>query len=44
VGGGESHVLHLVKNIDKSKFEPIVLSFTDGPMVDTLKKWELPPM
>jgi glycosyltransferase involved in cell wall biosynthesis len=38
VGGGESHVLDLVKNIDKNKFDPIVLSFTDGPMVETLKK------
>lgn len=37
VGGGESHVLELVTNLDKSKFEPIVLSFTPGPMVDELR-------
>jgi glycosyltransferase involved in cell wall biosynthesis len=33
IGGGETHVLDLIANIDHSKFEPIVLSFTDGPMV-----------
>jgi len=38
VGGGESHVLELVTNLDKSKFEPIVLSFTPGPMVDELRR------
>lgn len=36
IGGGESHVLDLVKYLDKSQFEPIVLSFTDGPMVERL--------
>ncbi|MGD1890234.1 MAG: glycosyltransferase [Cyclobacteriaceae bacterium] len=39
VGGGESHLLSLVKNIDKSIYEPIVLSFTDGPMIDSLREW-----
>jgi glycosyltransferase involved in cell wall biosynthesis len=38
IGGGESHVLDLVKNLDKTEFEPVVLSFTDGPMVDRLKE------
>ena len=38
IGGGESHVLDLVSNIDKSVFDPIVLSFTHGPMVDRLKE------
>lgn len=37
IGGGESHVLDLVKGMNKAEFEPIVLSFTDGPMVDRLK-------
>ncbi len=37
IGGGESHVLDLVSNLDKNEFEPIVLSFTHGPMVDKLK-------
>lgn len=37
IGGGESHLLSLVENLDRSKFEPVVLSHTDGPMVDQLK-------
>jgi glycosyltransferase involved in cell wall biosynthesis len=37
IGGGESHVFDLAKNLDKSKFRPIVLSFTDGPMVTNLR-------
>ena len=36
VGGGETHVLDLVRKLDKSKFQVDVLSFTEGPMVDTL--------
>ena len=36
IGGGESHVLSVVQTMDRSQFEPIVLSFTDGPMVDQL--------
>jgi glycosyltransferase involved in cell wall biosynthesis len=36
VGGGESHILSLVKHIDKNRFEPVVLSFTDGQMIDEL--------
>lgn len=37
IGGGESHLLSLVENLDKKRFEPVVLSFTPGPMVDQLK-------
>jgi glycosyltransferase involved in cell wall biosynthesis len=37
IGGGESHLLSLVENLDRSRFEPIVLSFTEGPMVDRLR-------
>ncbi|RZJ85785.1 MAG: glycosyltransferase family 1 protein, partial [Chryseobacterium sp.] len=37
IGGGESHLLSLVENLDKEKFEPVVLSFTDGPMIDRLR-------
>jgi len=37
IGGGESHMLDLVKFLDKSTFDPFVLSFTDGPMVEKLK-------
>ncbi|MFC6223355.1 glycosyltransferase family 4 protein [Hymenobacter artigasi] len=36
VGGGETHVLDLVQALDKSQFEPVVLSFTPGPMIDRL--------
>jgi hypothetical protein len=32
IGGGESHLLSLCENLDRTKFEPVVLSFTDGPM------------
>jgi glycosyltransferase involved in cell wall biosynthesis len=37
IGGGESHLLSLVENMDKSIYEPIVLSFTDGPMIERLR-------
>lgn len=37
IGGGENYLLGLVENLDKSRFEPVVLSFTDGPMIDRLK-------
>ncbi len=36
-GGGESHMFDLCKNLDKNKFEPFGLSFTDGVMIDNLK-------
>ncbi|SFE93138.1 Glycosyltransferase involved in cell wall bisynthesis [Chitinophaga sp. CF118] len=38
VGGGESHVLSLVNALDKNQFEPVVLSFTDGPMITRLQE------
>ncbi len=37
IGGGESYLLSLVEKLDKEKFEPVVLSFTDGPMMERLK-------
>ncbi|HEY4061617.1 MAG TPA: glycosyltransferase family 4 protein [Puia sp.] len=37
IGGGESYLLGLVENMDRDLFEPVVLSFTDGPMVDRLR-------
>lgn len=37
VGGGETHVLDLVNELDKEKFESVILSFTEGPMVEKLK-------
>nr|WKN35512.1 glycosyltransferase family 4 protein [Tunicatimonas sp. TK19036] len=36
VGGGETHVYDLATSINRDKFEPIVLSFTEGAMVDKL--------
>ena len=36
VGGGETHILDLVKHLDKDCFQPVVLSFTDGEMIDKL--------
>lgn len=41
IGGGETHVLGLVHHIDRSRFEPIVLSFTEGPMIDRLKELKI---
>lgn len=38
VGGGETHVLELCSHLDKTKYEPVVLSFTDGEMVKELQK------
>ncbi|MBN9384771.1 MAG: glycosyltransferase family 4 protein [Chitinophagaceae bacterium] len=37
IGGGESHLLSLVENLNRDRFEPVVLSFTEGPMVDRLR-------
>lgn len=42
IGGGESHVLDLVASLDKTAFEPIVLSFTEGPMITALQKMNIP--
>lgn len=42
IGGGESHLLSLVENLDRSQFDPVVLSFTDGPMIDRLKAMDVP--
>jgi len=36
IGGGESHVIDVVKHLDKTRFEPVVLSFTEGEMIQTL--------
>lgn len=42
IGGGESHVLDLVASLDKTQFEVVVLSFTDGPMVTALQAMNIP--
>lgn len=36
IGGGESHLLSLVERLDRKKIESIVLSFSDGPMIERL--------
>jgi glycosyltransferase involved in cell wall biosynthesis len=41
IGGGESHLLSLSENLNKSIFEPVVLSFTDGPMIGLLQKMNI---
>jgi glycosyltransferase involved in cell wall biosynthesis len=41
VGGGETHLLSLVSCINREKFTPFVLSFTDGPMVDALRAMDI---
>lgn len=38
IGGGENYLLGLVENLNKERFEPVVLSFTDGPMIDRMKR------
>lgn len=38
IGGGESHVLDLISGFDRKEVEPIAMAFTDGHMIDTLKK------
>lgn len=37
IGGGESYLLSLVENLNRDQFEPVVLSFTEGPMVERLR-------
>jgi glycosyltransferase involved in cell wall biosynthesis len=37
VGGGETYLYNLVSGLDKRKYEPVVLSFTEGEMVDKLR-------
>ena len=37
-GGGETYLYNLVSGLDKERFEPVVLSFTEGAMVDNLRK------
>ena len=41
IGGGESHVIDVVSNIDRDQFEPVVLSFTDGPMIRSLEEKDI---
>lgn len=38
IGGGESHLLDLVYYLDKTRYQPICLSFTGGEMINRLEK------
>ena len=38
IGGGETYLMNLVTNLNKEAYEPIVLSFTHGAMVNRLKE------
>lgn len=42
IGGGESHLLDLVRFLDKNVIEPVCLSFTDGEMIHQLKAMGIP--
>ena len=37
MGGGEIALLNLVQNLDRSRFEPVVALFSDGPLGDRLR-------
>ena len=37
IGGGESHLLDLIAYLDKSRIEPVCLSFTGGEMIRRLQ-------
>lgn len=41
IGGGESHLLSVVENLDRRSYSPVVLSFTDGPMITRLREMEV---
>lgn len=38
IGGASFCMLNIIKNIDRNKFEPLVLLRTSGPLVDELEK------
>ena len=38
IGGGESHLYDLIYFLDKNRFEPVCLSFTNGNMITQLRK------
>lgn len=41
IGGGESHLLSLLENLDRERFHPVVLSFTGGPMINRLQQMDI---
>jgi len=42
IGGGESHMLMLTEELDRSMFDPVVLSFTGGPMIEKIAAKGIP--
>lgn len=38
IGGGETHVMNLVEALNPNHFESVILSFTEGPMVDQMRE------
>lgn len=38
IGGGESHLYDLIYFLDKNRYEPVCLSFSDGEMITKLKQ------
>ena len=42
IGGGEGHVFEMVSNLNRKEFDPVVLSFTDGPVIDKLREKKIP--
>jgi glycosyltransferase involved in cell wall biosynthesis/cellulose synthase/poly-beta-1,6-N-acetylglucosamine synthase-like glycosyltransferase len=40
-GGGETYLYNLVTNLDKNQFEPVVLSFSSGAMVNALREADI---
>lgn len=42
VGGGENMLLNIVEHLNKDIFAPVVLSFTDGPMIEKIREMNIP--
>ena len=38
IGGGESHLLDLIECLDKDRYDPVCLSFSDGEMISRLRQ------
>ncbi|MGN7205944.1 glycosyltransferase family 4 protein [Pedobacter sp. SAFR-022] len=37
IGGGETHVINLIEQLNSEHFESLLLAFTEGPMVDKMR-------
>lgn len=37
IGGGETHVINLIEQLQEKHFESFLLAFTDGPMVEKMR-------